>query len=92
MQGGLRMIHIQYFIKALKVSWFRRVIKNSKNSLWYSLSNIQFGTLFNMGSAFSIRVTENIANAFWKEILQYWNGFCDMVNVETVWQILDSPL
>ena len=63
MQGGLRMIHIQYFIKALKVLWFRRVIKNSKNSLWYSLSNIQFGTLFNMGSGYSIRVTENIANA-----------------------------
>ena len=24
--------------------------------------------------------------------LQHWNEFCDMVNVETVWQILDSPL
>ena len=90
--GGLRMIHIQYFIKALIVSWFRRVIKNSKNSLWYSLSNIQFEPLFNMGWGYSIQVNENIANPFWKEILRHWNEFCSMVNVETVWQILDSPL
>ena len=78
--GGLRMIHIQYFLKALKVSWFRRVIKNSKNSLWYSLSNIQLETLFNMGSGYSIQVNKKkIASPFWKEILWHWNEFCDMV-------------
>ena len=26
--GGLRMINVQYFIKALKITWLRRVIKN----------------------------------------------------------------
>ena len=53
--GGLRMIHIQYFMKALKISWFRRVIQNSKNSLWYFLSNIESGTLFNMGSGYPLQ-------------------------------------
>ena len=69
--GGLRMIHSQYFIKTLKISWFRRVIQNSKNPLWYSLSNIKFGTLFNMGSGYPLQINENITNPFWKEILRY---------------------
>ena len=86
------MIHIQYFIKALKISWFRRVIQNSKNSLWYSLSNIEFGTLFNMGSGYPLQINKNLTNPFWKEILRHWNEFCDLVNVETVCQILNSPL
>lgn len=90
--GGLRMINIQYFIKALKVSWFRRVIQNSNSSHWYSLSNIEFETLFNMGSGYSLRVIENISNPFWKDILQCWNKFCDTVNVETIYQILNSPI
>ena len=30
-EDGLRMINISYFIKALKISWFRRVIQNSEN-------------------------------------------------------------
>ena len=68
--GGLRMIHIKYFIKALKISWFRRVIQNSKNCLWYSLSNIEFGTLLNMGSGYPLQINENITNPFWKEILR----------------------
>lgn len=39
-EGGLRMINISYFIKALKISLFRRVIQNTENGAWYALSNI----------------------------------------------------
>ena len=38
--GGLRMINLPEFIKALKISWFWRVIQNSENIEWYSLSKI----------------------------------------------------
>ena len=33
-----------------------------------------------------------MTNPFWKEILRHWKEFCDLVNVETVCQILNSPL
>ena len=78
------MIHIQYFIKALKMSWFRRDFQNSKISLWCSLSNIEFGTLFNMGPGYPLQINENMTNPFWKEILRHWKEFCDLVNVETM--------
>ena len=47
--GGLRMININYFIKALKISWLRRVIQNSDECAWYSLSNIDLTHIFSMG-------------------------------------------
>ena len=56
------------------------------------LSNIEFGTLFNMCSRYPLQINENITNPFWKEILRHWKEFCDLVNVETVCQILNSPL
>ena len=40
--GGMRMINIRVFIKALKISWIRRVILNSNNNSWYALSTIDF--------------------------------------------------
>ena len=40
--GGMRMINIRVFIKALKISWIRRVILNSENNSWYALSKIDF--------------------------------------------------
>ena len=45
-EGGLRMIQIRTFIKALKVTWFRRLLINPKNITWSSLSNIEFAKLF----------------------------------------------
>ena len=47
--GGLRMINAQYFIKALKITWQRKVIKNYESTTWYDLSNIDFQKLFTLG-------------------------------------------
>ena len=45
-----------------------------------------------MGSGYPLQINENMTNPFWKEILQHWKEFCDLVSVETVCQILNSPL
>ena len=37
--GGLRMINVNIFIKALKISWLRRIVKHSDSISWYTLSN-----------------------------------------------------
>ena len=36
------MVNLSEFIEALKISWFQRVIQNSENIEWYSLSKIDF--------------------------------------------------
>ena len=47
--GELRMINLPEFIRALKISWFRRVIQNSENIEWHSLSKIEFNKFFSCG-------------------------------------------
>ena len=51
--GGLRMINIQYFIKALRITWLRRVIQSHENKTWYDLSDIDFEKVFTLGSGYA---------------------------------------
>ena len=52
--GGLRMINIKYFVKSLKVSWFRRYIIKAKDENEVNLSEINLGKLFSMGDNYSV--------------------------------------
>ena len=51
-------------IKALKISWFRRVIQNSKNIEWYSLSKIDFTKFFSCGPGYSVELSKNLHKRF----------------------------
>ena len=44
--AGLRMIETTSFVKALKVSWLRRILQQSKTGEWSNLSCINFQTVF----------------------------------------------
>ena len=44
--AGLRMIELRSFIKALKISWLRRILQQSKTCEWSNLSNIDFQFFF----------------------------------------------
>ena len=59
-KGGLRMIQIDAFIAALKVTWLRRFIMQP-DSAWNSLSNIDINNISSMG--------ENYAEIKAKELL-----------------------
>ena len=61
--GGLRMVKLDNFIKALKVTWVRRFLLNSQNHIWSkdSLSNIDFfSKLLSMGDGYPTQVIHNI--------------------------------
>ena len=86
------MINLHYFIKALKVSWLRRIIQNSQNTSWYSLSMIDFQKTFSLGQGYAKQLNGNTDSPFWKELLQIWAYFCKCFKVESVFQSLNSPL
>ena len=90
--GGLRMVNISEFFNALKISWLRRVIQSSENQEWYSLSKVDFHKLLSCGSGYSIDLSKNLSNPFWKDCLNSWAKFCNVCKVESVKQILCSPL
>ena len=90
--GGLRMTNIYTFIKALHVSWLRRIIIQSDNASWCLVSNIDFGKLLNFGSGYIKTVPTKIVNPFWKDILNDWISFCNSIDIEKTQDVLDSPL
>ena len=66
--GGLRMININTFIKALHVLWLKRIIIQSENASWFSVSNIDFEKLLSFGPEYIKTAVTNIVNPFWRDI------------------------
>ena len=66
--GGLKMLDIDKYIKGLKLTWIRRLIRNnSKIGKLLSFSeNIKLQQLFYLGPA------KHIRNAFWQEVCSAW--------------------
>ena len=91
-EGGLRMINISYFIKALNISWFRRVIQNTENGAWYALSNINFMSILSYGHGYATQIYAYIDNPFWKDLLLSWSTYCDKLKVGNIKEVLDSPI
>ena len=82
----------RYLHLTIKYVVCRRIIKQSDNVSWCSVSNINFEKLFNLGSGFIKTMMVNIQNPFWKNILNDWTSFCDCIEIEKTKDILDTPL
>ena len=69
-KGGLKMINLSLFIKAMKSTWIRRIVK-STNSPWATLfqnSGCPIGTLLNFAPQGSRPIVARAKNAFWNEV------------------------
>ena len=62
-KGGLRMVHIDNFITALKVTWLRKMITHPDCS-WSSLSNININRIFSMGENYAETKAKELRNPF----------------------------
>ena len=59
------MPHIYSFIKALKISWLRRVIQQANNTTWHILNPIDFDSFIVRG-----RICKELSNQSKKPILE----------------------
>ena len=86
------MLELRSFIKALKVSWLRRILHQTKPNEWTYLSLINFYTLFSIGGSNAFKLSSELQNPFWKDLMHIWAEFCKILPVENIGQILDSSL
>ena len=71
--GGLKMVNILEFARALKATWLRRIIKDSSN--WSNILELIIPCkipITDVGSIYLQKVIQNIKNDFWKDVLQSW--------------------
>ena len=69
---------------ALKVSWLRRKLQQSDTGGWKELAFINFSKIFLFGAVYAVKLSSNLQNPFWKELIQVWSDFCKAVSVENI--------
>ena len=86
------MVELRSYIKALKVSWLRRILQQSDTGGWKELASINFSEIFSFGGVCAAKLSSNLQNPFWKNLMQVWSEFCEAVPVENIKQILICPI
>ena len=79
--GGLNMINIEHFIKALKITWIRRLVKsqNSPIKTLFESTIIPVDKLFKNGYQYIENKIPNIQNRFWQDTLSSWVHMCKKI-------------
>ena len=54
------MIELKSFIKALKISWLRRIIQQSHEDGWKQLSYIHFVKLYSFGDCYAAKLMHEL--------------------------------
>ena len=92
-EGGLRMVKIQQFIEALKITWIRRSISTDtkwKYLLLTAFPNIKDFYLF--GQDFLLSKLNQIDNKFWHDTLQAWAKFINKIEIKSWDDFLKTPI
>ena len=51
-----------------------------------------FHTLFSIGGSYAFKLSSELQNSFWRDLMHIWAECCKILPVENIGQILDSPL
>ncbi|XP_021356585.1 uncharacterized protein LOC110452408 [Mizuhopecten yessoensis] len=79
-EGGLKMIHIESFMKYLKIKWVKRLYDG--NGDWQSLAKSNFSKfggerLWNLKKSKLEEISKNVTNVFWKDVILAWKEYKD---------------
>ena len=91
--GGLKMINVQYFIEALKVTWIRRLVQ--KETKWSYLLNHTYPNLsefIKFGLDFLKQKTNLIHNKFWLDTFTAWIHFSNKITINSWSDFLSQPI
>lgn len=78
-KGGLKMIHLDKYILALKCTWIRRLIKTETNyKIIFEKTYTQVSNLITRGTEYLKQIMKNKNNQFWNDVLSSWIKFCDL--------------
>lgn len=93
-KGGCRMVHIDTYIKSLKLTWIRRLLhSNSEWSMFFNeVINCNTANLIQFGSKYSKQKANSTTNLFWKETLSYFADFLLFIEQKCEHDILLEPL
>ncbi len=89
--GGLNMMDLNQFIKSLKLTWIRRLIK-SDGQPWAKLVKLNANSLIKLGPLYTDRLISNMNNPFWKDTLKAWSEISKLHAPTSSCDFLTSPI
>ena len=92
-KGGLKMINLEYFVKAMKCTWIRRLLQ-TPNSQWATLFQKQccpIKTLLDYGPKGVYTIISKSKNQFWNEVFEIWDHIYNALSIKPLDNLL-SPL
>ena len=88
--GGLKMINLEYFVRAMKCTWIRRLLQ-SQNTQWATLFEkicCPISTLIDYGPHGVRTIVSQSRNQFWKEVFEIWDHIYNALSIKTQDNIL----
>lgn len=82
--GGLAMINLRNYIKAIQLTWLRRF--NVNNPRWKSIVNTLYGKvkyIQNFGSTYAYKIASSCDNQFWSGVLRTYGFYFDTIDKES---------
>ena len=83
--GGLGMIDIELFDKAMKLTWIRRLINSS--STWKTVIHKVYPDLSyinQFGDWYIYNLSKDVNNPFWKNVLMYFSEFNSKFKISSI--------
>jgi len=81
-EGGLKMINLDAFIPALKLTWLQKI--QSFRGNWIYMAKLYFDTykLFNCSYHYALNMSDRISNPFWVDVLKSFSLYCSKLEVK----------
>ena len=86
--GGLKMLDIKQYIKGLKLSWIRRIIKENSNysKLLFLAENISLCDLIYTGP------NKIVKNPFWQEVFNAWTELQNKLVIKDEYEFISMNI
>ena len=69
-EGGLKMVNLQAFIEALKLTWIRRLLSTDRKWQDFIKLDLQFEKLLGCHTEYVKKKINNLKNNFWVDVLK----------------------
>ena len=81
-EGGLKMINLKAFSRALKITWLRRLLQKESKWQFFIKREVIVERLFSCGSEYTKTMFQKLKNVFWKDVLSAFLEFQRQTKVD----------
>ena len=88
------MINIENFIMALKMTWFRRLAKQTSSPLYHLFEStiLPMDKLLSFGYQYMEIKIPKIQNKFWRDALLSWTNMCKRIEPKNFLELCQLPI